>query len=207
MTAATTPTPGSIQVPASAQASMQAGAPAVELDESTLVARARDRDIGAFEVLVRRYQRRIFALCLRMLGGASAEAEDVTQEVFLTAWRRLPEIQHDVAFSSWLYRCATNRCLNVLRARRPAAEFDELQAPPSRVGDPEGAAQTARAVEALTVALTRLTPPQRACWLLREVHGRSYEEIAELVGSTVGGVRGRIARARIELAEVMEPWR
>jgi len=90
-----------------------------ELDEATLVARARDRDVDAFAALLRRYQRRIFALCLRMLDGASAEAEDVTQEVFVTAWRRLPELQHEAAFGGWLYRAATNRCLNLLRTRRP----------------------------------------------------------------------------------------
>jgi RNA polymerase sigma-70 factor (ECF subfamily) len=184
------------------------GPRAPDLDETTLVARARDRDVGAFETLVRAYQRRIFTLCLRLLGGARAEAEDVTQEVFLTAWRRLPDLAEDAAFGGWLYRTATNRGLNVLRARRPVAEFDEREAPPDRsLGDPAGRAQTREALEALTTALRRLTPEQRACWLLREVHGRSYAEIAELVGSTTTGVRGRIARARIELAEVMAPWR
>lgn len=179
-----------------------------ELDETTLVARARDRDVVAFEALVRRYQRRIFSLCLRMLGGANAEAEDVVQEVFLTAWRRLPEITHEAAFGSWIYRTATNRCLNVLRARKPVTEFDEQAEPPTRtIGDPAREAQTSQAMVALTAALATLTPLQRACWLLREVHGRSYEEIAEMVGTTTPGVRGRIARARIELAEVMAPWR
>ena len=60
---------------------------------------------------------------------------------------------------------------------------------------------------ALTDALQQLTPEQRACWLLREVHGRSYDEIAEIVGANSTAVRGRIARARAQLAEVMKPWR
>ncbi len=179
---------------------------AVELDEATLVARARDRDVGAFEALVRRYGRRIYGLCLRMC-GASGEAEDVTQEVFLTAWRRLPEIETDAAFGGWLYRTATNRCLNVLRRRRPTTEFDEHTAPVAPGGDPERTAQNTAAMTALSVALAALPAQQRACWLLREVHGRSYEEIAQMVGTTPAAVRGRIARARIELAEVMAPWR
>lgn len=180
----------------------------VALDEATLVARARDRDIGAFETLVRRYERRIYALCLRILGGMNAEAEDVTQEVFLTAWRRLPDIEQDGAFGGWLYRTATNQCLNLLRRRRPTAEFDEQTAPVTGGGDdPARVAQNAAAMTALTAALARLPPQQRACWLLREVHGRSYEEIAHLMGTTTGAVRGRIARARIELAKVMAPWR
>ncbi len=180
-----------------------------ELDEATLVARARDRDVESFGVLVRRYQRRIYALCVRMLGGAGAEAEDATQDVFLTAWRRLPELEQDGAFGAWLYRAATNRCLTVLRRRRPTTELDETTAPPAGDGsaDPARAAQNTAAMTALTDALPHLPPQQRACWLLREVHGRSYEEIAQLVDATPGAVRGRIARARIELAEVMAPWR
>ncbi|MFK4084666.1 RNA polymerase sigma factor [Kribbella sp. NPDC020789] len=180
-----------------------------ELDEATLVARARDRDPAAFELLVRRYQRRIYTLCLRMLNGATGEAEDVAQETFVTAWRRLPEIQHEAAFGSWLYRTATNKCLTILQRRRPTAELTEESAPPDLAydADPARAAGNTAAMQALAAALRRLPPPQRACWLLREVHGRSYAEIADLVGTTPTAVRGRIARARAELAEVMKPWR
>ncbi|MGY4771248.1 RNA polymerase sigma factor [Kribbella sp. CWNU-51] len=181
----------------------------VELDEATLVARARDRDTAAFEILVRRYQRRIYSLCLRMLNGATAEAEDVAQEVFLAAWRRLPEIQHDAAFGSWLYRTATNKCLTLLQRRKPTTELDDRNSPIETgiCGDPERAVYINEAMTALTLGLQRLPPPQRACWLLREAHGRSYREIADLVGTTPTAVRGRIARARAQLAEVMKPWR
>jgi RNA polymerase sigma-70 factor (ECF subfamily) len=180
---------------------------AVVLDEATLVARARDRDVAAFETLVRRYERRIYALCLRMLGG-NAEAEDVAQDVFLTAWRRLPGIETDAAFGGWLYRTATNRCLNLLRRRRPTVELDEHTAPAvGAADDPERAVQNRAAMTALSAALAQLAPTQRACWLLREVHGRSYEEIARSLDVTTGAVRGRIARARSELAEVMAPWK
>jgi RNA polymerase sigma-70 factor (ECF subfamily) len=181
----------------------------LELDEATLVARARDRDVAAFEVLVRRYQRRIYALCLRMLNGARGEAEDIAQEVFLTAWRRLPDIDTDAAFGGWLYRTATNRCLNALRRPRPpVAELDDQAVPATHAdADPARSAVNAAAMTALSTALAQLPPTQRVCWLLREVHGRPYEEIAQLIGRTTGAVRGRIARARSELAEVMAPWR
>jgi RNA polymerase sigma-70 factor (ECF subfamily) len=178
---------------------------AVELDDATLVARARDGDVPAYEQLVRRYQGPMYRLAARML-ASRGDAEDVVQDVFLTAWRRLPQLQEDAAFVGWLYRTTTNRCLNVLRARRPQSELDP-EATHSPDPAPDRAAEVSAQLAALTDALQQLTPEQRACWLLREVHGRSYEEIADAVNSTSTAVRGRIARARAQLAEVMQPWR
>lgn len=177
------------------------------LDDETLVARARDGDVRAYEETVRRYQGPMYRLALRML-SSTADAEDVVQEVFLTAWRRLAQLQDDGAFVGWLYRSTTNRRLNVLRARKPVADVEldtrEATSPDSR---PERAADTGAQMSALVEALTELTPEQRACWLLRGVHGRSYDEIARAIGTTATAVRGRIARARAQLAEVMSPWR
>ncbi|MEU6563476.1 RNA polymerase sigma factor [Nocardia nova] len=184
-----------------------ATAPEAALDDATLVGRARDGDVAAYEQLVLRYQGRMFRLASRMLADG-AEAEDVTQEVFLTAWRRLAQLQDDGAIGGWLYRMTTNRCLNVLRARPVHADVDpDTTESPQRATQPEHAAQVGSQLEALTAALQRLTPEQRACWLLREVHGLSYEEIGEIVGAGTTAVRGRIARARAQLAEVMQPWR
>ena len=180
------------------------GAPV--LDDATLVARARDGDIRAFEQLVRRYQRRIYQLALRMT-ASRADAEDITQEVFVTAWRRLPELREDAAVVGWLYRPATNRCLNLLRSRKPVAEMDEATVAADRpADDPQRGAENTARREALVEALGQLPPAQRAVWLLREVHGRSYDEIAELVDTTPDAVRGRLARARVQLAERMTPW-
>lgn len=176
-------------------------------DDATLVARAREGDLRAFEALVERYQRRIFQLALRMTNSA-ADAEDITQEVFVTAWRRLPELRADAAVVGWLYRTATNRCLNLLRRRRPTTEINELALVADAPGeDPERAAQGSEQMRALNGALQDLPPNQRAVWLLREVHHRTYEEIAELLATTPHAVRGRLARARVQLAERMRPWR
>jgi RNA polymerase sigma-70 factor (ECF subfamily) len=176
------------------------------LDDATLVARAQDGDMAAFEHLARRYQGPIYRLLLRMLANR-ADAEDLTQEVFLAVWRRLPELRLEAAFPAWLYRTATNRCLNLLRHRRPAAELDENLASTVAQTQPEQAMQTRAAMHALTTALQQLSPEQRACWLLREVHGRSYAEIGAILSTTPTAVRGRIARARVQLTEAMKPWR
>ncbi|MFI5783856.1 RNA polymerase sigma factor [Nocardia sp. NPDC051570] len=182
-------------------------APVAAPDDATLAGRARDGDVRAYEQLVMRYQGPIYRLAVKMLADRG-EAEDVTQEVFLTAWRRLAQLQDDAAFSGWLYRMTTNRCLNVLRSRRPITDLDpDLTESPRTDTRPDHAAQVNSQLEALTTALQELTPEQRACWLLREVHGRSYEEIGVIVGANVTAVRGRIARARAQLAEVMQPWR
>ena len=102
------------------------------LSDATMVARARDGDTRSFEALVRRYQRPIYRLAVRMLSD-TGEAEDVTQEVFVTAWRRLPEIHDDKAIRPWLYRIATNRCLNILRSRKPVTPlFEESSRRPAR---------------------------------------------------------------------------
>jgi RNA polymerase sigma-70 factor (ECF subfamily) len=184
--------------------SAESGTP---LDDATLVSRAREGDVRAYEQLVLRYQVPIFRLASRMLANRG-DAEDVVQEVFLTAWRRLAQLTEDAAFVGWLYRTTTNRCLNVIRARRPRVDvdLDTAESPRADV-QPERAAQVSEQLAVLTGALRELTPEQRACWLLREIHGRSYEEIGEIVGTSRTVVRGRIARARAQLAEVMRPWR
>lgn len=181
----------------------------VPLDDPTLVERAREGDLAAFETLVVRYQRRIYQLALRMTADRAA-AEDITQDVFLTAWRQLPGIREGAAFGGWLYKIATNRCLTVLGRRRPTEELDELLPagnPQTAETDPQRATERAAVLAALTGALQQLTPEQRAVWLLREAHDKSYEEIAEVVDATPQAVRGRLARARAQLAELMSEWR
>ena len=177
------------------------------LDDTTLAVRAQEGDADAFEELVLRHQGAVYRLALRMLGSA-AEAEDVTQDSFIAAWRGLPALRAQGAFGGWLYRLAVNRCLNVLRARRPEAELDPATLRSTRPDEqPEAAAEVDAETSALAAALRLLTPELRACWVLRELQGCSYEEIAEITGVSPGAVRGRLARSRAVLAEVMQPWR
>lgn len=185
-----------------------------ELDEVTLVVRAQEGDVRAFELLARRHQGVLFRAAVRIVGDP-ADAEDALQEALLDAWRRIAGFQGDSAFSTWMYRIVTNRCLDLLRRRRPVVSVDEigedrlvasgLAAPGS--GEPGHAAEVDAGLAALRVALARLPDEQRVCWVLRELEGLGYTEIAQITGTTGTAVRGRIHRARKELAEVMGSWR
>ncbi|MGR6998564.1 RNA polymerase sigma factor [Yinghuangia aomiensis] len=176
--------------------------------EGLLVTRAVEGDDAAFEVLVRGHAPQLLALASRLLGSA-AEAEDAVQDALVTAWRRLPEFRREAAFGTWLFRITTNRCLNILRARPATRPLDAAPEPPMAdpALDPPRAAESAASAKALNVALAALTADQRACWVLRELHGMSYEEIADVVGIAEPAVRGRLFRARRGLMEAMQPWR
>ncbi|MBS2532654.1 sigma-70 family RNA polymerase sigma factor [Catenulispora sp. NF23] len=175
-----------------------------EVDDRLLAARAADGDDEAFEHLVHRYAPRMLTLATRILGDRT-EAEDAVQEAFVAAWRALPGFRADSQFPTWLYRIVTNKCLNLLRARRPNAPLEdagELRAP---AGDPADAAEATETLRTLGQALDSLTDEQRACWVLREMDGLSYEEIGRILGIGEPSVRGRIHRARKALMEAVRP--
>ncbi|MFJ8046014.1 RNA polymerase sigma factor [Kitasatospora sp. NPDC096147] len=178
------------------------------LPDQILTARAGDGDQESFAELMRRHTPRMLALATRMLDDRQA-AEDEVQEACLAAWRALPAFRADAAFGTWLYRIVTNRCLNALRARRTEVPLHSAREPagtnPAEL--PERAAEAHASVRDLQRALASLTPEQRACWVLRELHGLSYDEIAEVTGTGETAVRGRIFRARRQLTEAMAPWR
>jgi RNA polymerase sigma-70 factor (ECF subfamily) len=187
-----------------------------EPTDATLAARAAAGDAAAFERLLLRYQDRVYRLALRMVGDP-AEAEDIAQEVFLTAWRQLPALADPAAVRTWLFRIAHRQCLGLFRARRsrrtePTDAFPESAAmamggAPGGWFDPPRAVEAGAGVRALGAALAGLPPPQRVVWLLAEVDGLAFAEIAEVVGTSEQAVRGRLFRARTRLAELMRAWR
>lgn len=180
-----------------------------DLDDATLVARAQDGSLRAFEVLVERHQRTMFNLAYRILQERGA-AQDAVQEAFLAAWRRLGAFRADAAFSSWMYRIVTNACLNAARKVRRVAPLDDpAVGSRHRLGnaDPEQVAERRDELRALRTAVAHLPVEQRVCWVLREGEGMGYQEIAEVVGTTPDTVRGRLYRARQQLMESMRPWR
>ena len=189
----------------------------LEQDEGSVVARAQDGDLAAFEHLVMAYQDRLFRLAYRMLNNR-ADAEDIVQETLTISWRSLPTLVDVNAFGGWLYRLATNKCLDLLRKRSTHAETitdpEQLRftaesgsAQNSSGTDPAGAAERSVQQRELTAILNTLPPAQRACWLLRQIHGRSHAEISDTLKISPTTVRGTLARARHQIAEGMSPWR
>jgi|SRR4051794_5921785 RNA polymerase sigma-70 factor (ECF subfamily) len=183
-----------------------------ELDDTTLVVRAREGDVRAFSELAQRHQAALYRLALRLVGNA-ADAEDALQDSLLDAWRRLDRFRGDSAFTTWAYRIVTNRCLDLLRRRRATLSMEQAEeVAPERLaapeaGAPEHAAEVDAGLVALRAALRTLPDDQRACFVLRELEGLGYAEIAEITGASETAVRGRIHRARRGLAEVMRAWR
>jgi len=182
------------------------------LAEATVVGRAQDGDLEAFELIVRRYQGPVFRLAYRMLGDRG-EAEDVVQDCLVLVWRKLPSLTDVQAFHRWVYQLATRRCLSVLRTRTrratDATESDELEAdlPVDASADPASLAQYNAQLRGLDTFLRRLPDEQRACWVLRELHDLTYPEIAFAMNLPVSTVRGRLARARQNLTKGMSAWR
>lgn len=167
-----------------------------EAHEQVLIEAAQAGDLDAFEVLVRRHQRPVYRLALRMLGSAS-DAEDVAQETFVQAWRSIGRFRGSSGLGTWLYRIATNRCLDVLAAHRPTETLDaELG---GQDGDPVATLAQRERLRSVVAALHALSGEQRAALVLREFEGLRYDRIAEVLGITVPAVKGRMHRARLAL--------
>jgi RNA polymerase sigma-70 factor (ECF subfamily) len=186
--------------------------------EQRLIDRLIARDERAFNELVRAYERRVFALVLRMIGDR-AEAEDLAQEVFVQVFKAIGTFRGDAKLSTWIYRIAVNLCKNrakYLRVRH-TGEQEELEAVAERV--PLGEAKRAnvgqverpdemiagKQVEQIVQrAILQIEPDFRECLVLRDVEELSYEEIGEIAGLPAGTVKSRIHRARAMLREIVE---
>jgi len=167
-----------------------------------LVERTRGGDVNAFGDLVQRYQASVFSVCYRLLGD-SAEAEDLAQEAFLRAFRRLGSYDVERPFGPWMRRVAANLCLNALQQRRPPAaelddEADEVPGDPQEM--PELAGERAARAQRVRSGLLRLPSHYRAVIELRHYQDMSYDEMAAALGIGVGEVRTRLFRARRMMA-------
>lgn len=174
-----------------------------QLEDAILVRAAQTGDVDAFEELVRRYQASIYRVALRIL-GSSADAQDAVQETFVRAWRALPRFRHDSTINTWLYRIVTRRALNRIAARRTTEALDdvELEAGP----DPARAVEQRERLRAVTRAIANLPPEQRAALVLREFEGLSYQEVADILGTSLPAIKGRIHRARLTVIQQTSSW-
>lgn len=153
---------------------------------------------------MRRHHGSLYRVALRLL-GSEVEAEDAAHETLVQAWRALSTFRGESAFSTWLYRIVTNRCLNARAARHPMEPLPDVMI--DRDSDPAEALAQSERLDALARGVLALPAEQRAALVLRELEGLSYEQIAEAVGVTVGAVKGRIHRARLGLLKASATWR
>jgi RNA polymerase sigma-70 factor, ECF subfamily len=174
-------------------------------DDRILVEAAQDGDVAAFEAIVRRHQAAVYRVGLRML-GSPADAQDVTQETFVRAWRSLGRFRSDSAVSTWLYRIVTRRCLDVLGARHPTGVLEDEDPETLGPGPAESFEQRER-LRAVSRAIVGLPADQRAALVLREFEGLSYERLAEVLNTSVPAVKGRIHRARLGVLKQTATWR
>lgn len=183
------------------------------MTEQELVERAKKGDESAFEVLVTDNEKRIYNLCRRLTGNPE-DAAELTQEAFLNAWRGLGRFQGESSFSTWLYRLASNACIDFLRKEKRRQNLsmtvsldDEEEARQVELPDerytPERELERTEVRQAVAAGLERLTPEHRQVLVMREINGLSYAEIGAVLGLEEGTVKSRIARARNALRKVL----
>ena len=172
--------------------------------EEKWVAAAREGDQGAFEELVRLYEKRVLALTQRMCKNPE-DAAETAQEAFFAAWQGLGSFRGDSSFSTWLYRLASNACVDLLRRegkRQAAVSLDDEDLNldlPSRLPSPQEEAERRELGERIEAGLRALPPEYRAVLVLREMQQLRYDEISQVLGLDVGTVKSRISRGRKKL--------
>ena len=162
--------------------------------------------MAAFESLVTAYERRVYSLALRST-GSEADAADITQEVFLRAYRSLDTFRGESGFSTWLYRITVNLCVDLARKNNPAESLDDEQAlevPETRGAyQPETALANSELRRELDAALSLVSEEHRKIVILRDVAGMSYADIAAALELEEGTVKSRLARARAALRKIL----
>ncbi len=172
--------------------------------EQTWIAAAREGDQGAFEELVRLYEKRVLALTQRMCKNPE-DAAEAAQEAFFAAWRGLKNFRGDSSFSTWIYRLASNACVDLLRRegkQQAAGSLDDGELNldvPSAAASPQEEAERRELREQIEEGLRALPPEYRAALVLREIQQLRYDEIGEALGVDIGTVKSRINRGRKKL--------
>ncbi len=182
----------------------------MEVSDEQAVALARGGDQDAFRVLVDRHSRSVYRLAYRMTGNPN-DTEDVVQETWLRAWRRLGRFEARAGFGTWLYRIAANCSLDLIRVRERqgrASSFDDGGvADTVAAGDPgpDRLAISDQVHRKLAEAMAALSPMERAAFVLRHFEGRSIEEIGEALGREANATKNCVFRAVAKLRRALEP--
>jgi RNA polymerase sigma-70 factor, ECF subfamily len=182
---------------------------AAQTDEQDLTVAAALGDRDAFAELVRRCGPSMHRYAVGMLDADLHAAEDAVQEAFAKAWVALPTFEHRSSVRTWLLRITANEVHSARRRRRPLIVDDEIfeHVPERPAWEPHEHAGAAALLEALDLALQELPWRQRASWILREIEGLSYDEMAAVLDTSVTVVRGQLHRARATLVIRLEQWR
>ena len=182
--------------------------------DDELILRLQRGDEWAFQLLVRRFRKKIFSIAFGITLDAE-ESQDIVQEVLLQVYRSIGSFRADASLSTWLHRITVNRCLNWKRrwARRfkwlhvstDSSDDQPAIEPPSELPSPESRLAHAQTRQQIDNALKLLPEQARVVFVLRELEGLSYEEIAEATNTKLGTVRSRLFHARQRLKEILQP--
>ncbi len=175
-----------------------------DLPDGLLAGRAADGDSRAFEALVRRHTPLMRAYATRLTGSAT-DADDVVQDAFITAWNTLDSLREPDAVKGWLMRIVSRKAIDRMRRSRPESSLEEWDAPAVNA-DPEQYTVLHTQLAAVGHVLVTLPHLQRECWILREIGGYSYQDIADELAVPLPTVRGALGRARQALIRGMEDW-
>ena len=171
--------------------------------ENDLIKRCRDRDPRAMEQIVKRYQKQVYNTAYGIVGNRE-DAQDITQDVFLTVWNKISQFKQKSKFSTWIYQIAKNQSLNLKskkkRRKTDATEIDDTQAwVPVEEKTPETKVLANEQKKLLLEALDSLKEKHRIILVLREMESLSYDDIAQVLGCSVGRVKSRLHEARLAL--------
>ena len=182
-----------------------------EMNEAEAIRLAQQGDAGAFERIYRLHSRRVYALCLRMVGN-TAEAEDLTQDAFLQLFRKIGTFRGESAFSTWLHRLAVNVVLMKLRKKTlPETSLeestdpeDESNGPRREIGAPDLLLSGSIDRVHLERAIEQLPPGYRQVFVLHDVQGFEHNEIAGLMECSIGNSKSQLHKARMRLRELLQ---
>ena len=174
-----------------------------ELDERALVQACLEGQPGAFDLIVERHRRAVYQLCYRIVGNHE-DASDLSQDVFLRAFRGLRSFRGHSSLSTWLYRIAVNVCLNRLGARNVPEPIDDRQFVDDRAESAAERLLRRERASRLRRAIARLPRKQRLTIVLRTFHEMSHQQIAEVLGSSVGAVKANFFHAVGNLKRILD---